>query len=156
MHNIKMIISDLDGTLTDGKFWYNHDMYKCRMYNTLDGKGFELFRNQNVKCGLITSDTGYDIDYRFNLDLGLNFCLMEVKNKYEEVLSIINGSGLFMENVAFVGDDINDITVLENVGFPFCPANALKCIKEIPNIHILEKKGGEGVIREMAEFILGF
>jgi YrbI family 3-deoxy-D-manno-octulosonate 8-phosphate phosphatase len=152
---IKMLVSDLDGTLTDGKLWLDDDGGKHRMYNVKDGKGFKLISKYGIRTVIMTSDYGKDISLRKS-QICVDYLYTKCKDDKVKILkSLCDIIDISIEDIAYVGDDINDKEVLEIVGFPFCPADASKCVKEIPGIYILEKKGGEGVIREIAKFILG-
>lgn len=155
MNDIKLVLTDLDGCLTDGKIWLDDNGGKHRMYSVKDGKGFELISKSGIITGIMTSDYGEDIRLR-SQQICINHLYIQCKDDKIDILnSLSNYLEISLKNIAYIGDDINDKEVLERVGYPFCPSDAVKSIKGVPNIHVLTKKGGEGIIREIAEIILG-
>ena len=154
-HKIKLVISDVDGVLTDAGMYYTEDGNELKKFNTHDGMGFQLLRENGIKTGIITSENTNIVANRAK-KLKVDFLYQGKKfgGKLESVLKICNENNLELEEVAYIGDDINCFELLNAVGFAACPANATKKIRDIVNITRLEKKGGEGVFREFVEKIL--
>ncbi len=152
---IKIFISDVDGTLTDAGMYYSEDGNELKKFNTHDGKGFELLRKSGIKTGIITSENTEIVKNRATkLKLDYIYQGLEHNQKLDAVIEICKKENVQIHNVAYIGDDINCKELLENVGLAACPSNSVDTIKSIENIHVLNKKGGEGAVREFIDFIL--
>ncbi len=152
---IKLFLTDVDGVLTDAGMYYSEKGDELKKFNTHDGKGIERLRNANIKTGIITSEDTEMVKRRAQkLKVDYLYQGHHGKGKLEVAKEICEMEGINLEEVAYVGDDINCLDLLSNVGMPACPTNALSKVKEIPEIIQLEKSGGDGVVREFAEFIL--
>ncbi len=151
---IKIVLSDLDGVLTDGGVYYNQDGEQLVKFNRQDGKGFELLRKAGFKTGIVTSEDSA-LNAKRVEKLKLVHYLKGEKKKPEAIAEILKKEKLEWENLAYIGDDINDLKVLQKAGMKACPANAVKAVKEIPDILHLEKSGGGGAFREFVEHICG-
>jgi len=153
--NIKLFLSDVDGTLTDAGMYYAQSGEELKKFNTHDGKGFELLRKVGIKIGIITSeDTEIVTNRAKKLQLDYVYQGLEHKGKLELAKEICAQEGITLDEVAYVGDDINCKELLESVGVCACPQNAMRKIKNIPNIIKLSKNGGEGAVREFIDIIL--
>ncbi len=151
---IKLFLSDVDGTLTDGGIYYGENGEELKKFNTKDGMGFELLRKAGIKTGLITRENSKIVELRAK-KLQVDYLYMGVKDKFSAVREICEKENISLENVAYIGDDINCKEVLLNVGLSACPADAAEEIKNIPNIIKLSKEGGKGAVREFIDIILG-
>ena len=148
---IKLLILDVDGVMTDGGMYFteNDDQYK--KFNTKDGMGImELTKNNIVEVGIISSAfKGNAVRNRAEM-LGIKRCYvgrdakMSVLEKWLEELEIT------MENVAIIGDDVNDLPIMKKAGFSACPSDAVQVVKQQVNL-ILNTKGGYGCIREFID-----
>lgn len=154
--NIKLFISDVDGVLTDGGMYYSEKGDELKKFNTRDGMAFQLLREHGIKTAIITSEDTKIVENRAK-KLKINYCIQGKQNggKLSATQKICEELGISLLETAYIGDDINCKEVLENVGFAFCPADAQLEIKKIPNIIIAEQKGGNGVVREIVNKILG-
>jgi len=150
---IKLFICDVDGTLTDGGMYYSQNGDELKKFNTQDGMGFKLLRLAGIKTAIITTENTKIIENRAK-KLKVDYIFQGVENKLKVVKSICIKEGVSLNDVAYIGDDINDIEVLENVGLAACPKNAVDKVKEIPNIIHLSKKGGDGAVREFVKIVL--
>ena len=155
MYKIKLFLTDVDGVLTDGGMYYSENGDEMKKFNTRDGMAIQLLRNAGIKTGIITSENtkivanrakkiGIDYLYQGKIDGG----------KLAAALEICEKEKISLDEVAYVGDDINCHELLSNVGYAFCPADAIKEIKNINGIIILQTNGGNGVIREVADMLL--
>ena len=151
---IKLFLSDVDGVLTDAGMYYTESGDEFKKFSTYDGMGFQLLQKTGVKVGIITSEDR-DLNRRRAKKLGLDFDFHGTKDKLQIVTDLCKKENIFLKEVAYVGDDVNCFELLSNIGFAACPNNAVEKIKLIPNIIKLEKNGGEGVVREFIELILG-
>lgn len=152
---IKVFLSDVDGTLTDSGMYYSNSGEELKKFNTHDGKGFELLKKNNIKVGIITSENTLIVEKRAEkMKLDYLFQGLEHKGKLNVALEICKKENISLNEVAYIGDDINCIELLQNVGLAACPSNAILEVKTIPHINIMTHKGGEGAVREFASLIL--
>ena len=156
LSGIKLFLSDIDGTLTDGGMYYRENGDELKKVNTRDGMAFGKLRDVGIKTGVVTSEVRA-LNRRRAEKLQLDFYIQgeRGKGKLYAVQGICNQIGISLGEVAYIGDDINCRELLLNVGLAACPADAEESIKSIPGIRVMEKKGGEGCVREFVErFIL--
>jgi YrbI family 3-deoxy-D-manno-octulosonate 8-phosphate phosphatase len=152
---IKLLLTDVDGVLTDAGMYYSENGDEIKKFNTHDGMGLQLIQQKGIKTGIITSEDTKMVERRFKkLKLDYLYQGKREGGKLASALEICKKEGITLANVAYVGDDVNCLELLSNVGLAACPANALETIKQIPGIVHLNKKGGEGCVREFAEMIL--
>jgi N-acylneuraminate cytidylyltransferase len=151
-NKIKLFISDVDGVMTDAGMYYSEQGDELKKFNTRDGMGFELLRNAGIKTAIITTEKTRIVEERAK-KLNIDYVNQGLKNKGKlmAIQEICQIEKIELSNVAYIGDDINCIEALNHVGLAACPADAQTRIKEIPGIIILQKKGGEGVVREFIE-----
>jgi len=146
---IKLFLSDVDGTLTDAGMYYGENGEEFKKFNTHDGKGFELLRKAGIKTGIITSENTKIVENRAKkMRVDYLYQGLEHKGKLNIAKEICKKEGITLENIAYIGDDINCKELLQSVAIKACPANALEEIKNIPNIIKLNKRGGDGAVRE--------
>ena len=151
--DIKFFFSDVDGVLTDGGMYYTENGDEFKKFCTYDGMGFQLLQRRGIKVGILTTEDRL-INKRRAQKLGLDFDFHGAKDKLQIVKDLCKSENITLNEVAYIGDDVNCFELLSNVGIAACPENAVKKIKSIPNIIQLSKKGGEGVVRELVELIL--
>lgn len=149
---IKMFLTDCDGCLTDGGMYYSEHGDELKKFNTRDGMGFALLRKKGIITGIITSED-VDLNRRRAEKLKLDILESGCKDKAAAVKRICLEHGINLENVAYVGDDINDLEVVKMVGLGCCPADALPEVKDVADF-VAKTKGGDGIIREVVEKIL--
>ena len=149
---IKLFAMDVDGVLTNGCMYYSENGDIQKKYNTHDGMGIELLRNENIIPVIITKEKCNTVLKRAE-KLKVKEVYTGVDNKLEIITQLLGKYDLKLENVAYIGDDINDIPVLSKVGLSFAPHNAVDIVKQ--NVtYVLSTKGGEGAVRDAIEFIL--
>ncbi len=152
MKNVRLFLTDCDGCLTDGGMYYTENGDELKRFNTLDGMGFELLRDRGIKTGIITGETTAIVRHRAE-KLKVDYLVQGEKNKLKAIQKICIDSNIKLCEVAYVGDDINDLEAVKCVGYGCTVKNA---VKDIKNVAIFEskKKGGEGAVREIIEWIL--
>jgi N-acylneuraminate cytidylyltransferase len=152
--NIKMFLSDVDGTLTDSGMYYGNNGEEFKKFNTRDGKGFEILRKYGIKTGIITSEDNDIVLNRAN-KLKINYLWQGVEHngKVDVVEDVCKQEGINFNEVAYIGDDINCKELLQTVGIAACPQDAALEIRNIPGIIITSKKGGGGAVREFSDYI---
>lgn len=152
---IKLVVTDVDGVLTDAGMYYSENGDELKRFNTHDGMAFQLLRENGIKTGIVTSENTNIVANRAK-KLKVDYLYQGKKHggKLEVVNLMCKAENITLDEVAYIGDDINCFELLSAVGFAACPSNALTKIKSINNIVHLEKKGGEGVFREFVSKIL--
>ena len=152
---IKLLLSDIDGTLTDGGMYYSENGDEQKRFNTRDGMGMGMLREKGIKVGIITSEDR-QLNQRRADKLKLDFFYQGKKNggKLAVAREICQKMGISMQEVAYIGDDVNCIELLSAVGMAACPADADSRVKAIPGIHVMTKKGGECCVREFCEMLM--
>ena len=153
--SIKLFVSDIDGTLTDGGMYYSENGDELKKFNTRDGMGFGMLREASIKTAIVTSEDR-KLNRRRAEKLKVDFLVQGKREggKVAAVTEIVNELGITMDDVAYIGDDVNCIELLSSVGFAACPADACVKVKEIPGIAVMTKKGGEGCVREFIQDLL--
>jgi len=150
---IKIFLSDVDGVLTDAGMYYTENGDEFKKFCTYDGMGFQLLQKIEVKVGILTTEDR-DLNRRRAKKLGLDFDFHGVKDKLQIVKDLCKKENISLDEVAYIGDDVNCFGLLSEVGIAACPNNAVDKIKSIPNILQLDRNGGEGAVREFVELIL--
>lgn len=150
---IKMFLTDCDGCLTDAGMYYSPDGDFLKKYNTKDGMGLSLLREKNILTGIVTGEST-DINKKRVEKLKIDIYEPGCRNKKQTVEELCKKHGISPENVAFVGDDINDVEAMKYVGYPCTVADAHKSAKAIAK-YIASAPGGHGAIREIIDHILG-
>ena len=155
VNNIKLFLTDVDGVLTDAGMYYTNSGDELKKFNTRDGMGLQLLQKEGIKVGIVTSEDTKIVENRAK-KLKVDYLYQGKRDggKLSAALEICKLENISIEEVAYIGDDVNCFELLSNVGFPACPADAVDKIKAIPNIRIMQKKGGEGAVREYVDYIL--
>ena len=153
MTNIKLFASDVDGTMTDACMYYAENGIELKKFNFRDGMGFKLLRDAGIKTAIITSEDTPIVKKRAD-KLKIDYLSMGTWTKLEFIQNICKKLNITLDEVAYIGDDINDFELLSAVKYKACPNDAVKKIKSIPDIIVLKSKGGEGAVREFIELLL--
>ena len=149
---IKMFLSDCDGCLTDGGMYYSENGDELKKFNTLDGMGMQLLREKGVLTGVITSEKR-ELNRRRSRKLHLDIFEEGVKDKLDVVEKLCKKYNVDLQNVAYIGDDINDLAVIKAVGFGCSVANGMKEVKDTAR-YVTHKPGGQGAVREVIDILL--
>ena len=150
--NIKLVATDIDGVWTDAKMHYTENGDFMKSFSTYDGMGVEMLRNKNIETVIMTSENS-NIVLRRAEKLKIKEVYIDEKNKLERLKKICSNKKITLNEVAYIGDDINDLKIMKLVGFRGCPSDAQKEIKLISEVKC-KKEGGKGVFREFANTIL--
>lgn len=153
---IELICLDFDGTLSNGTLYYHNDNDNVTEYiktfNVKDGLGIAYWNKIGKKCAIITGRSNYILESRAK-ELNIDFVFMGVKDKGEICRKLQNDLKLTPKQCACIGDDVNDLSMFRECALSFAPNNAMEYVKENAK-YILKHNGGEGVVREMIEYIL--
>tara|TARA_B110000971_G_scaffold217254_1_gene253775 strand:- start:159 stop:1304 length:1146 start_codon:yes stop_codon:yes gene_type:complete len=152
-NKIKLLLSDVDGVLTDAGMYYTENGDEFKKFCTYDGMGFQLLQKSGIKVGILTTEDR-NLNRRRAKKLGLDFDFHGAKDKLKIVKDLCIKEKITLNEVAYIGDDVNCFSLLSHVGIAACPNNAVDKIRAIPNIIRLNKNGGDGVVREFVELIL--
>lgn len=148
----KMFLTDCDGCLTDGGMYYSEYGDELKKFNTRDGMGFALLRKAGIITGIITGEDA-KLNERRAQKMKLDILKTECTNKYEVIKELCNIYKISLDNVVYIGDDINDLETIRNVGLGCCPADAVPAVKNAAK-YVAKATGGTGVIREIIDMIL--
>lgn len=149
---IKMFLTDCDGCLTDGGMYYSENGDELKKFSTLDGLGMRLMREKGILCGIVTGENTKLVARRAE-KLHLDILKMGIKDKLSVVKELCGQYGISLQEVAYVGDDINDKELLEAVGFSASVPGAMDEVKAIVD-YVTKRQGGSGAVREVIECIL--
>jgi len=148
----KLIITDIDGVWTDGSMYYDQTGNELKRFHTYDSAGVLFARLLHIPVVIITGEDTEIVSRRAQ-KLKVDYLFQGVKNKVEVVKTLLEDLQLSFADCAFIGDDLNDVALLQRVGISACPYNAPDYIQSRVD-YITHKKGGEGAFREFVEYIL--
>ena len=149
---IKLMIFDVDGVLTDGALFFNHNGEEFKAFNALDGHGMRMLRESGVRMAIITGRKSPCVEWRMK-NLRIDLLLQGVDDKLAALKGLLAELGLSPEEAGFMGDDVIDLKVMNLCGFSAAPANAHPLAKQYARF-VTERSGGYGAAREVCEFIL--
>lgn len=152
LHKIKMFLTDVDGCLTDGGMYYSEKGDELKKFNTRDGMGFKILREHGVLTGIVTSED-VQLNNRRAEKLKLDIIVTGCSNKSDSIKELSEKYDIPLENICYVGDDINDIDALSIVGTSCCPADAEEAVKQVCGF-VTSAYGGRGVIREIVNELI--
>ena len=153
---LRLVLTDSDGVLTDTGVYYSERGEEMKRFSIRDGMGVERLRNAGVETGIVTGERSPSVLRRAE-KLGLRHVLLGIKDKLAAVQALCAQEGLTLDEVGFIGDDVNDLevlTLLTTRGLTAAPADALPSVLGVVN-HVCSAPGGHGAFRDFAEWILG-
>ncbi len=149
---IKLVVSDVDGVLTDSGMYYSETGDELKKFNTRDGKGFELLRHAGIKTAIITSENTKIVERRA-AKMKIDYLYQGAIDKMPAFEDLLAKAGVSAAETAYIGDDLADIPVLRRAGFSACPYDAVLEVRSIVH-HLADAPGGGGVVREIAQIVL--
>ena len=152
MNNIKLILTDIDGVWTDGGMYYDQTGNEWKKFHTYDSAGVLFAHRAGIPVGILTGETTSIVKRRAE-KLGVDYLFQGVTNKLEIAQGLCGELCISLDEVAYIGDDLNDIELLRKVGVSGVPASAPEYIRRLATVS-LQKRGGEGVFREFVEVLL--
>lgn len=150
--DIKLLLLDVDGVLTDGSLIYSHEGKESKAFNTQDGFGLRILQDAGVEVGIITARSSEALERR-GRDLKISHLYQGASNKLEAYQEITKKTGLKPFEISYMGDDWLDMVLLKRVGLAVAPANAVLEVKEMVH-YTTEQSGGHGAVRELCDLIL--
>ena len=149
---IKLVAFDVDGVLTDGSITYDENGVEYKTFNAKDGQGIVNLNNAGIITAIITARENGTVTHRAN-NLKITELHQGQKNKIAKLDEILQKYGLTYDDVAYMGDDLPDICILEKVKLAGCPNDAVEEVKKVANWKS-SKDGGRGAVREFCDYIL--
>ena len=149
---IKLVISDVDGVLTDGGMYYSNKGEFLKKFNTRDGVAVQLLLKNDIKTVIMTKEKSMIVKKRAK-KIHASLVRIGILKKDLELMNICKKFGITAEEIAYLGDDINDLEIMKRVGFSAAPADGALDVRRIAD-YVCKSKGGEGVLREIADLIL--
>ncbi len=150
--NIKLLLLDVDGVLTDGKLYYGNSGEELKAFNIQDGLGIKLLQEGGVKVGIITGRVSTLLQRRAD-ELGINPVIQGREDKLTALRELLENQNLGLHQIAFMGDDLPDLSAINLVGLGITVANACSTLAAKADWQTL-RSGGDGAVREAAEMIL--
>ena len=149
---IKLLVFDVDGCLSDGSIIYGSSKDEYKIFNVKDGLAIASWSRLGFKSAIITGRNSKIVERRAN-ELNITYLYQGIKDKKTALQEILKQENLDWENVAAIGDDLNDIRMLQSVGWSFTPNDGVDLIKKSVKT-VLKTDGGRGAIREMIDMIV--
>lgn len=154
--NIRMILLDVDGTMTDGGMYYSQKGDEIKRFDVRDGIAIHrLITRYGMEFGFISAGSAADIIQTRAKALGVKRVYAGTEPKVDIAAKWVADTGIKFDQIAFIGDDLNDLPLLKKVGLSACPADASRHIQSSVDI-VLTKEGGAGCVREFLEDVLNF
>lgn len=150
--SIELVVLDVDGTMTDSRITYSENGDEIKSFNVKDGLAIAAWRKLGKQVAIITGRSS-DIVARRAKELRIEHFYQGIDNKKEVLESLLEKLNIKMENVAAIGDDLNDLRMLKAAGISFVPRDASAYVDKIASV-ILTKRGGDGAVREMIEYLI--
>ncbi len=150
--NIKLVITDIDGVWTDSGMYYDETGNELKKYSTYDSAGILLLKHLGIKTAIISGEISKGLERRGN-KLGIDYLFLGISDKVLVSKKLIKELKIDFSEVAFIGDDLNDLELLRIVGLSATPINGHKIIKKYVD-HIISTRGGEGAFRAFVEEIV--
>ena len=149
---IRLLLMDVDGVLTDAGMYYTESGDELKKFNTRDGMGVALARQAGLKTAILTRESTKLVERR-GAKMRIDHVFIGVTDKLTCMKELLGQLGLTLEQVAYIGDDVNDYELLCHVGLAAAVRDASRLPKSVAHL-ITEAKGGEGAVRELCEIIL--
>ena len=149
---IKLLATDVDGTLTDGGMYYTTKGDVMKKFHARDGMGVNLLKRRNIPTILITKEMN-SINKKWAKNMNIKKMYEGIQEKEKLVKTLCNQFKIKSEEICYIGDDVNDIELMKNIGLSACPADANYIVKKEVDI-ILKIQGGKGALREIVDLIL--
>jgi 3-deoxy-D-manno-octulosonate 8-phosphate phosphatase (KDO 8-P phosphatase) len=148
---IELILSDVDGVLTDGGLIYDNQGIEVKRFHVRDGLGIKLWRRGGFKFGILTSRTSHIVKLRSS-ELGVDVVRQGFEEKLPVAQEVITELGLTAEQVCYIGDDLPDLPVMRCVGLAIAVSDACAEVREVAH-QVTKLPGGQGAVREAIESI---
>lgn len=152
LRRVEAVIMDVDGTMTDGAMYFGPNGEVMKRFSVRDGMGITLLQRAGIRTAIVTSENSPIVISRA-AKLKIERVVLGSRNKKRAVIELAEQLGTILENIAYIGDDVNDADPMRLCGVSACPANAATAILDTADF-ICTSEGGNGAVREFAEAIL--
>lgn len=149
---VKLVAFDVDGVMTDGSLTFDENGKEYKTYNAKDGQGIVMLNKSGFVTAIITARDNATVTHRFNI-LGMHKLYQGQKNKEKALDELVKEYNIDYSEVAYMGDDLPDLCVLNKVGLSCCPNDAVEEVIEVCKF-VSSKNGGRGAIRELCNLLL--
>jgi 3-deoxy-D-manno-octulosonate 8-phosphate phosphatase (KDO 8-P phosphatase) len=150
--DIKILVLDVDGVLTDGTLTINSDGSESKFFNVLDGHGVKMWRRAGLKVAFLSGRASGPTKHRAS-QLDIDYVFEDCHDKLKALKKFLSQIGFSAEQAAYVGDDLTDLPAIRYVGFGAAVANAVNDVKQYAD-YVTVNEGGKGAVREVIEYIL--
>lgn len=150
--SIELIVLDVDGTMTDSRISYSESGDEVKSFNVKDGLGIASWMRLGKKVAIITGRSSKIVERRAR-ELHIEYCYQGIRDKREVLNELLQKLDLDHDNVAAIGDDLNDYTMLQDAAISFVPKDAIMAVEKIATV-TLRKRGGDGAVREMVDYLI--
>lgn len=151
LKNIRFLVFDFDGVFTDNRVLVGEDGKEYVFCNRADGLGIANLRRHGIDCIVLSTETNSVVSRRCE-KLKVD-CYQGLSDKWETLKKILKEREIDQARVGYVGNDVNDLTCMENVGFPMCVSDASPEIKSVSQF-VTSRRGGEGAVREICDLLI--
>ena len=152
LRQIDLLVLDVDGVLTDGGLWFDPHGLLQKRFDVRDGLGIRLLQQAGLQLAFLSGGKGGATEVRAQ-QLGIDHCLVGIKDKPTALAQLQQQLGVTPSSTAFIGDDLNDLAVRHQVRLLITPADACPAVRRQAD-GVLQRRGGHGAVRELAEHIL--
>ena len=152
LNKIELLVLDVDGVLTDGGLWLDSEGKLQKRFDVRDGLGIRLLKLAGLRLAFLSGGQGGATEVRAR-QLKIEHCLVGVKDKPAALTQLQSKLGIGQERTAFIGDDLNDLAVRDQVALLITPSDACKAVRQQAD-WVLSRRGGHGAVREAAEALL--
>ena len=149
---VELILSDVDGVLTDGAIWYDNQGVELKAFHIRDGLGIKLWQRAGFRFGVLTARTSHIVKLRAG-ELGIDLVRQGFEDKLPAAQEMIRDCGLTPEKVCYIGDDLTDLPVIRHVGLGAAVNDAAAEVRTAA-AYVTQLPGGSGAVRELVETIL--
>jgi 3-deoxy-D-manno-octulosonate 8-phosphate phosphatase (KDO 8-P phosphatase) len=150
---VRLLLMDCDGVLTDGRLYFNETGEAMKVFHVRDGQGLALWHKAGFRSGIITGRNAEKIIEKRATELGIHYIKARSQDKAKDFEDILQSENVNADEVAYIGDDVGDICLLEKVGLPITVADAVLEVSPYI-IYKTEKIGGLGAVREVTDLLL--
>ena len=150
LNNIKLLVLDVDGVMTDGGMYVTESGDQFKKFNTKDGMAIIHLTKNDFQVAIISSGFKGEAVQQRAITLGIQHCVVSRTQTIDTLREICITLGIELNQVAMIGDDINDLEVMRAIGLTFCPKDAVPAVKSQVDV-VLTKNGGEGCVRELID-----
>ncbi|BDV43493.1 haloacid dehalogenase [Geotalea uraniireducens] len=152
LRNIRLLLLDVDGVMTDGRIIFDSNGIESKFFNVKDGHGIKMVQRAGIEVGIISGRESQVVTNRA-AELGISLVYQKSLDKLTPYQAILTQTGLSDSQVAYMGDDIIDLPLLRRVGVAAAPADAVPDV--LPHVHFVAKnRGGWGAVREVCDLLL--